>query len=61
MNIQGVILYQKTVSKNGKAPIMRRITVNGAQAGFCCKREVSLPLWDVKANGQKANPKKPVR
>ncbi len=27
----------------------------------CCKREVSLPLWDVKANGQKANPKKPVR
>lgn len=32
---------------------MGRITINGTQAGFSCKREVSLPLWDVKANRAK--------
>ena len=46
-----VLFYTKNQSvKNGKAPIMGRITINGTQAGFSCKREVSLPLWDVKAN-----------
>ena len=54
-----VLFYTKNQSvKNGKAPIMGRITINGTQAGFSCKKEVSLNLWDVKA-GQKVNPKKP--
>jgi len=25
---------------------MGRITINGTQAGFSCKKEVSLALWD---------------
>ena len=46
-----VLFYVKKQSvKNGKAPIMGRITINGTQAGFSCKKEVSLALWDVKAN-----------
>ena len=46
-----VLFYTKNQSvKNGKAPIMGRITVNGTQAGFSSKRTVSLSLWDVKAN-----------
>lgn len=39
--------------KNGKTPIMGRITINGTQAGFSCKKEVSLALWDVKTNRAK--------
>ena len=38
-----VLFYTKNQSvKNGKAPIMGRITINGTQAGFSCKKEVSL-------------------
>ena len=49
-----VLFYTKNQSvKNGKAPIMGRITINGTQAGFSCKKEVSLALWDVKANRAK--------
>ena len=49
-----VLFYAKKQSvKNGKAPIMGRITINGTQAGFSCKKEVSLALWDVKANRAK--------
>ena len=49
-----VLFYTKNQSvKNGKAPIMGRITVNGTQAGFSSKRTVSLSLWDVKANRAK--------
>ena len=49
-----VLFYTKKQSvKNGKAPIMGRITINGTQAGFSCKKEVSLTLWDVKANRAK--------
>ena len=36
---------------------MGRITINGIQARFSCKREVSLPLWDVKANRAKGKSK----
>ena len=32
---------------------MGRITINGTQAGFSCKKEVSLALWDVKTNRAK--------
>ena len=49
-----VLFYTKNQSvKNGKAPVMGRITINGTQAGFSCKKEVSLTLWDVKANRAK--------
>ena len=49
-----VLFYVKKQSvKNGKAPVMGRITINGTQAGFSCKKEVSLALWDVKTNRAK--------
>ena len=32
---------------------MGRITINGTQAGFSCKKEVSHALWDVKTNRAK--------
>lgn len=32
---------------------MGRITINGTQAGFSCKKEMSLALWDVKTNRAK--------
>ena len=49
-----VLFYTKNQSvKNGKAPVMGRITINGTQAGFSCKKEVSLTLWDAKANRAK--------
>ena len=50
-NIFKVLFYIKNQSvKNGKAPVMGRITINGTQAGFSCEKEV---LWDVKANRAK--------
>ena len=57
-----VLFYTKNQSvKNGKAPIMGRITVNGTQAGFSSKRTVSLSLWDVKPTVRKASPRKHAR
>ena len=40
-------------AKNGAAPIMGRITVNGQTAQFSCKQSVLLSLWDAKGNRAK--------
>ena len=49
-----VLFYVKRQSeKSGQVPVMGRITINGTQAGFSCKKEVSLALWDVKTNRAK--------
>lgn len=49
-----VLFYTKNQAvKNGKTPVMGRITINGTPAGFSCKKEVSLALWNVKANRAK--------
>ena len=49
-----ILFYTKNQAvKNGKSPIMGRITINGTQAGFSYKKEVSLALRDVKANRAK--------
>lgn len=46
-----VLFYLKKNSlKDGKAPIMGRITVNGTIAQFSCKLNIKPPLWDTKAN-----------
>ena len=46
-----VLFYLKRQSeKDGMAPIMGRITVNGTIAQFSCKLSVAPRLWDVKAN-----------
>ena len=49
-----VLFYTKNQSlKDGRVPIMGRITINKTTACFSCKREVSLALWDAKANRAK--------
>lgn len=46
-----VLFYTKNqVIKNGRVPVMGRITVNGTTASFSCKRDVPLTLWDAKGN-----------
>ena len=46
-----VLFYTKNRAiKNGRVPIMGRITVNGTAASFSCKRDVPLALWDAKGN-----------
>jgi integrase len=46
-----VLFYLKKNSlKDGKAPIMGRITVNGTIAQFSCKLNIKPSLWDTKAN-----------
>ena len=46
-----VLFYLKRQSeKDGMAPIMGRITVNGTIAQFSCKLSIAPRLWDVKAN-----------
>ena len=39
--------------KNGIAPIMGRITVNGQVAQFSCKLTIAPSLWDAKGNRAK--------
>ena len=47
-----VLFYLKKdkISKDGKVPLMGRITVNGTQAGFSCKLNIDPALWDEKTN-----------
>lgn len=46
-----VLFYLKKNSlKDGKAPIMGRITVNGTIAQFSCKLNIKPSFWDTKAN-----------
>jgi hypothetical protein len=40
-------------AKDGVAPIMGRITVDGQIAQFSCKQSVPLSLWDAKGNRAK--------
>ena len=47
-----VLLYLKKsgMDKNGKAPIMGRITVNRTMAQFSCKLSCSPSLWNPRAS-----------
>lgn len=46
-----VLFYLKRQSeKNGKVPVMGRITVNGTISQFSCKLTLRPALWDTKAN-----------
>ena len=46
-----VLFYLKRRSeKNGKAPVMGRITINGTVSQFSCKLSVSPKLWDTEGN-----------
>lgn len=46
-----VLFYlKKNNLKDGKAPVMGRITVNSTIAQFSCKLNIKPELWDTKAN-----------
>ena len=46
-----VLFYLKRQNeKNGKVPVMGRITVNGTIAQFSCKLNIRPALWDIEAN-----------
>lgn len=46
-----VLFYaNRSKEKNGIVPIMGRITINGTQSQFSCKRSIPLSLWDAKGN-----------
>ena len=46
-----ILFYvNKSKEKNGVVPIMGRVTINGTQSQFSCKKSIPLELWDVKGN-----------
>ena len=46
-----VLFYLKRQNeKNGKVPVMGRITVNGTISQFSCKLNIRPALWDTEAN-----------
>ena len=44
------ILFYVNKSKvmNGVVPVMGRVTINGTQSQFSCKKTIPLDMWDVK-------------
>ncbi len=53
-----ILFYvNKSKMKNGKGPVMGRVTINGTQSQFSCKKTVSLDMWDVKSNCAKGRSK----
>ena len=46
-----ILFYaNKSKVKDGIVPVMGRITINGTQSQFSCKRSIPLSLWDAKGN-----------
>ena len=43
--------------KNGIVPVMGRVTINGTQSQFSCKKSIPLALWDAKGNCAKGRSK----
>ena len=53
-----ILFYaNKGKEKDGIVPIMGRITINGTQSQFCCKKTIPLDMWDVKGNCAKGRSK----
>ena len=54
-----VLFYaNKSKLKDGIVPVMGRITINGTQSQFSCKRSITLSLWDAKGNCAKGRTRK---
>ena len=53
------ILFYVNKSKvmNGVVPVMGRVTINGTQSQFSCKKSIPLDMWDVKGNCAKGRSK----
>ena len=46
-----ILFYvNKSKEKNGMVPVMGRVTINGTQSQFSCKKTIPLDMWDVKGN-----------
>jgi hypothetical protein len=44
-----ILFYvNKSKVKNGVVPVMGRVTINGTQSQFSCKKSIPLDMWDVK-------------
>ena len=57
-----ILFYvNKSKEKNGVVPVMGRVTINGTQSQFSCKKSIPLDMWDVKVTVLKAVAKKPCR
>ena len=53
-----ILFYvNKSKEKNGVVPVMGRITINGTQSQFSCKKTIPLDMWDVKGNCAKGRSK----
>ena len=53
-----ILFYvNKSKEKNGVVPVMGRVTINGTQSQFSCKKTISLDMWDVKGNCAKGRSK----
>ena len=49
-----ILFYvNKSKEKNGMVPVMGRVTINGTQSQFSCKKSIPLDIWDVKGNQKK--------
>ena len=46
-----ILFYvNKSKEKNGVVPVIGRVTINGTQSQFSCKKTIPLGMWDVKGN-----------
>ena len=53
-----ILFYvNKSKGKNGVVPLMGRVTINGTQSQFSCKKTIPLDMWDVKGNCAKGRSK----
>ena len=53
-----ILFYaNKSKEKDGIVPIMGRVTINGTQSQFSCKKSILLDMWDVKGNCAKGRSK----
>ena len=53
-----ILFYvNKSKEKNGVVPVMGRITINGTQSQFSCKKSIPLDMWNVKGNCAKGRSK----
>ena len=53
-----ILFYaNKSKEKNGVVPVMGRVTINGTQSQFSCKKTIPLDIWDVKGNCAKGRSK----
>ena len=53
-----ILFYvNKSKEKNGVVPVMGRVTINGTQSQFSCKKSIPLTLWDAKGNCAKGRSK----